>query len=58
MNKEEEVINWIQKNYDTTTIDIIDYFLPNSKIVRDKEGIEYLVKWDEDKKEVTQSELK
>jgi hypothetical protein len=45
-NKENLILHWIEKNYDSTSIDIIDYIMPNSKIVRTREAKEYLVYWD------------
>ena len=48
-NKEKLVLNWIEKNYDSTSIDIIDYTMPNSKIIRTREAKEILVYWDYNK---------
>jgi hypothetical protein len=56
-NKEREVLDWIEKNYDLTSIDIIDYTMPNSKIVRTREAREILVYWDYMKKQVIESEF-
>ena len=54
-DKEQIVINWIKKNYDTTTIDVIDYTMPFSKIVRTREAKEILVYWDFVKNKVVES---
>ena len=54
-DKEQIIIDWIKKNYDTTTIDIIDYTMPFSKIVRTREAKETLVYWDFVKNKVVES---
>jgi hypothetical protein len=40
------ILDWIEKNYDSTAIDIIDYIMPYSKIIRTREAKEILVYWD------------
>ena len=54
-DKEQIIINWIKKNYDTTAIDVIDYTMPFSKIVRTREAKEILVYWDFVKNKVVES---
>lgn len=56
-NKEKEVLEWIEKNYDLTSIDIIDYTMPNSKIIRTREAKEYIIYWDFVKNQITQSDF-
>jgi hypothetical protein len=56
-NKEKVILNWIGKNYDLTTIDIIDYTMPNSKIVRTREAKEILVYWDFKKQKIIESDF-
>jgi hypothetical protein len=56
-NKENLILNWIEKNYDLTSIDIIDYTMPNSKIIRTREAKEILVYWDFRKKKIIESEF-
>jgi hypothetical protein len=56
-NKENLVLHWIEKNYDSTSIDIIDYTMPNSKIIRTKESKKILVYWDYKKKQVVESDF-
>jgi len=43
---EQMILDWIEKNYDSTAIDIIDYIMPYSKIIRTREAKEILVYWD------------
>jgi hypothetical protein len=45
-DKETFILDWIGKNYDLITINIIDYIMPNSKIIRTQEAKEILVYWD------------
>jgi hypothetical protein len=52
---EQIVLDWIEKNYDLTTIDIIDYIMPYSKIIRNREAKEILVYWDFVKKQIIES---
>jgi hypothetical protein len=56
-NKENLILNWIEKNYDLTSIDIIDYTMPNSKIIRTREAKEILVYWDFREKKIIESEF-
>ena len=56
-NKERELLNWIEKNCDLTSIDIIDYTMPNGKIVRTREAKEILVYWDFRRELVVESEF-
>lgn len=53
-NKETFILDWIGKNYDLTTIDIIDYIMPNSKIIRTQEAKEILVYWDFAKEQIVE----
>jgi hypothetical protein len=52
---EQIILDWIEKNYDSTTIDIIDYIMPYSKIIRTREAKEILVYWDFEKKQIVES---
>jgi hypothetical protein len=54
---EQIVLDWIEKNYDLTTIDIIDYIMPYSKIIRTREAKEILVYWDFAKEQVIESDF-
>ena len=54
-DKEQIIIDWIEKNYDSTTIDVIDYIMPFSKIIRTREAKEILVYWDFAKSKVVES---
>lgn len=56
-NKEDLILHWIKKNYDLTSIDIIDYIMPNSKIVRTREAKEILVYWDFKENKIVKSEF-
>jgi hypothetical protein len=50
-------MNWIGKNYDLTTIEIIDYLMPASKIIKRRDGSEILIYWDFIKKKVIESDF-
>jgi hypothetical protein len=52
---EQLIFDWIEKNYDLTTIDVIDYIMPYSKIIRTREAKEILVYWDFMKKQIVES---
>jgi hypothetical protein len=56
-NKEQMILDWIGKKYDLTTIDIIDYIMPYSKIVRTREAKEILIYWDFTKKQIMESDF-
>jgi hypothetical protein len=52
-----KVIKWIENNYDTTTLDILDYHLPSSKVLKLRNGKKRIVYWDYIKGEIVEKEF-
>ncbi|MEN8904515.1 MAG: hypothetical protein ABF289_00995 [Clostridiales bacterium] len=53
----ENVVKWIENNYDTTTIDISDYHLPSSKVIKLRDGMKRLIYWDYMKNKIIEREF-
>lgn len=53
----DKVMKWIERNFDTTTIEISDYHLPHSKVIKLQNGKKKLIYWDFANDKIIESEF-